>query len=149
MLLRAVLLTLLTTLPSYAQAGFPANTKVVFIENRTGDGSLIDSAHLILASSPLTWDSDHERADLIFRFDRSSSEGSRVVSGDTISISIRNTVTLEVINREHKVIWKGAEDLDESNTRKDKSEQSWLDYLHRHPAAKLIHEYLAAVAKGD
>ena len=153
MLRKVVLLTLLAFSASYAETGFnPADAnprRVVFIENRTDDRTLIDSAHLTLASSPLTWDSDRERADLIFRFDRSSSEGNRVVNGDTISISIRNTVTLEVLNKQHKVIWKGAADLDESITRKDRSEQSWLDYLHRHPAAKLIHEFLAAVAKGD
>jgi hypothetical protein len=115
----------------------------VFIENISGDSSVLDSVHLILASSRLGWSDERDRADLILKFDSGASEGNRSTDGNTISINIRNFYTLEVTDKNGATIWKESVEFDpSSNVRADKTEHSWIDYLHKHPAAKLVANFL-------
>jgi hypothetical protein len=117
--------------------------KRVLIENISGDSSALDSIHLILASSRLGWTDDRDRADLILKFYRAASEGNRSTNGNTIEISIRNSYRLEVTDKNGAVVWKDSIEFDpSSNVRTDRTEHSWIEYLHRHPAAKLAANFL-------
>jgi hypothetical protein len=149
MLIRTIaLLVLLASTLAYGQPlSLPAQVKSarkVFIENEAGDTSVLDSAHLVLASSRFNWVDDKGTADLVFSFNRNASTASRTVKGDAISIAIRNTYTLEVTDEHGTIIWKSSTDLSNSNVRKDRTERSWIEYLHHHPAAQLVDKFLAA-----
>jgi hypothetical protein len=115
----------------------------LFIENTSGDSSVLDSVHLILASSRMGWSDERGKADLILRFGTSASEGDRSTNGNTISIKVRNFYTLEVVDRNGTTVWKDSvEDDPLSNVRTDRTERSWIEYLHKHPAAKLVANFL-------
>ncbi len=133
-------------LASAQSAELPLNlraAKTVLLENTSGDSSVLDSAHLILASSRLGWTDDRGRADLILKFSRAASEGNRSTNDNAISISIRNFYTLEVTDKTETVVWKDSVEFDPlSNVRPDKTEHSWIEYLHKHPAAKLVANFL-------
>ena len=118
--------------------------KTVFIDNETGDLSVADACHLILATTDLRWMADRESANLVLHFDRKISRADRTVSGDEISISITNAYSLDVTDKSGTNVWKGSVDLDTSNVRTDKTESSWILYLHRTPAAKLTEMFLKA-----
>jgi hypothetical protein len=146
-----VLLALLACTLTYGQnPSLPASAKSakkIFIENEAGDSNVLDSVHLVLASSRFSWVEDRDSADLVFAFDRKASTASRTVKGDAISIAIRHTYTLEVTEQDGTVIWKGSADLDYSNGRKDRTERSWIEFLHHHPAAQLADRFLAPSAQ--
>jgi len=149
MLIRRIVLSALlaSTLTYGQQLSLPAQVKSarrIFIENEAGDTSVLDSAHLALASSRFNWVDDKDTADLVFTFNRNASTASRTVKGDSISIAIRNTYTLEVTDQHGTIIWKSSTDLSNSNVRKDRTERSWIEYLHHHPAAQLVNKFLAA-----
>jgi hypothetical protein len=117
--------------------------KSVLIENTSGDSSALDSIHLILASSRLGWTDDRSRADLILKFDRAASERNRSTNGNAITIGIRNSYTLDVTDKNGTVVWKDSVEFDPSaNVRTDRTEHSWIEYLHKHPAAKLAANFL-------
>src|SRR5215475_5972730 len=104
MLIRRIVLSALlaSTLTYGQQLSLPAQVKSarrIFIENEAGDTSVLDSAHLALASSRFNWVDDKDTADLVFTFNRNASTASRTVKGDSISIAIRNTYTLEVTDQ--------------------------------------------------
>ena len=121
--------------------------KTVFIDNETGDSSVLDSAHIALASSDLRWRDDRNTADLIFHFERNAEPADRSEKGNEIHISIKNTYTLEVTDENGTIIWKNAVDLDLSNARTENTERSWIEYLHRHPAAILVNLFLKSRSK--
>jgi hypothetical protein len=115
----------------------------VLIKNTSGDSSVLDSVHLILASSRLGWTDDRDKADLILKFSRAASEGDRSTNGNALSIHIRNFYALEVTDKNGTVVWKDSVEFDpSSNLRTDKTEHSWIEYLHKHPAAKLVANFL-------
>lgn len=140
------LILLLSYFFASGQSGhLPRNVKTattVFIDNEAGDTSVLDSAHLVLAASDLRWKDDRNSADLVFHFDRNVETESRTATGDEIHIAIRNAYTLEVKDRDGTVVWQNSVDLDPSNVRTENTERSWLEYLHRHPAAKLVTMFL-------
>jgi hypothetical protein len=90
MLIRTFLaLALLTSVLTFGQnpslsAEVKSARRRIFIENETGNSSVLDSVHLVLASSRFSWTDDRTSADLIFRFDRKSSQSNRTVSGNVI-----------------------------------------------------------------
>ena len=128
----------------------PQNVKaarVVFIDNDAGDASVLDSAHLALASSDLRWNDDRNRADLVFHFERNSAAADRTVKGNEINVTVRNTYTLEVMDKDGTSVWKNAAVLDPSNLRTEHTERSWIEYLHKHPAARLVTMFLKSRAE--
>jgi len=136
--LAIVLIAILANAQSVQVPPSVKGAKSVLIENASGDSSVLDSIHLILASSRLGWTDDRDKADLILKFDRAASEGNRSTAGNTITISIRNSYTLEVTDKNGTVVWKDSVEFDPtSNVRTDRTEHSWIEYLHKHPAAKL------------
>jgi hypothetical protein len=146
MLSRILSLVVLTGLANAQSVQIPPSVKAarsVFIENASNDSSVLDSVHLILASSRLSWGDERDRADLILKFDRDASEGNRSTNGDTISIAIRNFYTLEVTDKNGTMVWKDSVEFNPgTNVRQDKTEHSWIEYLHKHPAAKLVANFL-------
>jgi hypothetical protein len=117
--------------------------KTVFIENTTGDSFVLDSTHLILAASQIGWTDDRDKADLILNFGTSASEGSRSTEGNAISISIRNFYSLDVTDNHGTTYWKDSVEYDpRSLVRRDRSERSWIEFLHKHPAARLTGNFL-------
>jgi hypothetical protein len=140
------LIALLSCFLAFGQpGGLPQNVKAarsVFIDNETGDSSVLDSAHIVLASTDLRWKDDRSSADLVFHFGRNAESADRTVKGNEIHIAIKNTYTPEVTARNGTVIWKNAVDFDPSNVRTENTERSWLGYLHRHPAGKLVTLFL-------
>lgn len=143
---RLGLIALLSCFLAFGQSGgLPQNVKAaraVFIDNEAGDSSVLDSAHIALASSDLRWKDDRNTADLVFHFERNAETADRTVKGNEIHIAIKNTYTLEVTDRNGTAVWKNAVDFDPSNVRTENTERSWLQYLHRHPVAKLITMFL-------
>ena len=139
------LVALLSCALASGHPGFSQNIKAartVFIDNEAGDSSVLDSVHLVLAASDLRWKNDRNGADLIFHFERNAEPSERTVKGNEIRIAVKNTYTLSVSDRNGKAVWKNTEDVDPSNVRNENTERSWIDYLHKHPAAKLVTMFL-------
>ena len=138
-----VFVVVLATAQSVQHPSYFSTAKNILIENKSGDSSVLDCAHLILASTRLEWTDNREKADLILVFDRRASQGDRSVNGGAISIAIDNFYTLNVTDGGGKLLWKDSVKFDPSaNVRADRSERSWIEYLHNHPAAKLMANFL-------
>jgi hypothetical protein len=141
--LAIVLIGILTNAQSVQLPPSVRAAKSVLIDNTSGDSSVLDSVHLILASSRLGWGDDPDRADLVLKFSSAASEGDRSANANKISIHIKNFYTLEVTDKNGTVVWKDSVEFDpSSNIRTDKTERSWIEYLHKHPAAKLVANFL-------
>jgi hypothetical protein len=142
----SLVIVLIGILANAQSVHLPANisaARSVFIENTSGDSSVLDSVHLILASSRMGWSDEREKADLILNFGSRASEGTRSTNGNSISIHIRNFYTLEVTDKNGTMVWKDEVEFDpSSNVRKDRTEQSWIEYLHKNPAANLVVHFL-------
>jgi len=116
--------------------------KTVFIDNEAADSSVLDSVHLALASSSLRWKDDRTGADLVFHFKRSAEPSDQTIKGNEIHVLVKQTYTLEVTDRAGTAVWKDSTARDPSNVRTENTESSWLEYLHRHPAAILTNKFL-------
>ncbi|MGA8541731.1 MAG: hypothetical protein WB566_19665 [Terriglobales bacterium] len=114
----------------------------MFIDNEAEDSSVLDSVHLALAASDLRWKDDRNRADLVFHFERNAKPADRTLKGNEINIAIKNTYTLSVSDRNGTEVWENTVDSDPSNVRNEDTERSWIDYLHKHPAFKLVTMFL-------
>ncbi len=116
----------------------------IFIDNETASDAVSNSALLALTSSDLNPVSERSKADLVFRFKRKVPTADRSVNGERISIAIRNTYTLEVIDTAGDIVWQGSADLDPGNVRKDSTAASLNEWLKRHPAGQLVNRFLIA-----
>jgi hypothetical protein len=123
------------------------SARVVFIENATDDPFVLDSAHLILAASQIGWTGTRDKADLILSFGSKASEGNRSTSENTIAISIKNFYTLDVRDNSGTPLWNDSVEFDAPMVRKDRTERSWIEFLHKHPVAKLTSDFLKATEK--
>jgi len=119
------------------------SARLVFIENTSGDSFVLDSAHLILAASQIGWTDQRDKADLILNFGVGASEGSRSTNGNEISVNVRNFYTLNITDDTGTTCWKESVEFDpRSMVRKDRTERSWIEFLHNHPAAKLTRDFV-------
>jgi hypothetical protein len=148
---RVSLIVLLSGFLAFGQAShvtkWAQTAQSVFIENGTGDSSVLDSAHLALASSDLRWKDDRKSADLVFHFERNVQPSGRTVRDDKIHVTAKNTYTLDVTDRVGTVLWKASVDFDPSNVRAENTERAWLEYLHQHPANALVNMFLKVRAE--
>ena len=138
---RILLTALLSSVIVFGQAeSIPAQLKsarTVFVVNETGDPGVLDMAHQFLASSRFTCIDDRKKADLLFKFGRIISPNEPSVMGNEISISVRNTFTLEVFDRRGARLWRDSAELHNPEGRSNKAERV------RHPTAQLLDEFLA------
>jgi hypothetical protein len=148
---RLALIVVLSCCVAVGQAErLPSNVKAaktVFIDNEAGDSSVLDSVHLVLASSNLRWKDDRNNAELVFHFQRNAEQSGQTVNGNEIHIAVKNSYTLEVTDRAGRAVWKDSVVLDPSNVRTENTEQAWLEYLHRHPAAALVNKFLKSYSE--
>ncbi len=144
--MKTLVITLLLATAAPLQAQFTSHPTTpprqkVYIEFAAKNLSE-DAIHLALSTSKLSWADEREDADLIFHFDRNITKENRQIQGNEINISMSWQVTLSVINKNGKEVWKGNEPLDTTNTRSDSTEESYIAFLRRDAEYKLTKRFM-------
>lgn len=124
--------------------------KSVYIQNDSGDESLPDAVHLVLSTSNLKWGlGNRGSGDVVLHYTKKTETQPPVTQGQAISIQMKYTYVLTVEDQAGEVLWAASEVQDFANLRKDRTEASWIAYLHASPGAKLTTQFLQARGAGS